>query len=114
MVVLAIFIVWQAFTPGEPLLPLDLFRDRNFWLAAIAIAAVGFAITAMAFPPMLYAQTVRRAEPDQVGAAAGPDGRDLRRLSPGVGLLTDRVHPRYLAGFGLACLSIAPRLAERR
>ena len=34
---------------GEPLLPLSLFKDRNFSLANIGITTVGFTITALAF-----------------------------------------------------------------
>ena len=42
----------------EPLVPLSLFRDRNFSLSNAAITTVGFAITAMAFPFMLFTQAV--------------------------------------------------------
>ena len=51
--------------PREPLVPLRLFRDRNFSLANVGITTVGFAITAMAFPLMLYAQLVRGLSPTQ-------------------------------------------------
>ena len=40
---------------------------------------MGFAITALAFPIMLYAQLVRGLSPDPVGAAAGADGGDVDR-----------------------------------
>ena len=33
--VLVVFVVWQKFNKGEPLLPLSLFKDRNFSLANI-------------------------------------------------------------------------------
>ena len=48
--VLAGFIAWQRFNKGEPLLPLDLFRDRNFSLANIGITTVGFTVTAFGLP----------------------------------------------------------------
>ena len=41
--------------------------------------AMGFAITAMAFPIMLYAQLVRGLLADPGGAAAGADGGDVDR-----------------------------------
>ena len=76
-------------TRGEPLLPLRLFRDRNFSLANIAITTVGFAITAMAFPFMLYAQAVRGLSPTQsalllvpmavISGGAGARGRPADR-----------------------------------
>ncbi len=48
--VLVAFVVWQRFNKGEPLLPLDLFRDRNFSLANIGITTVGFTVTAFSLP----------------------------------------------------------------
>jgi EmrB/QacA subfamily drug resistance transporter len=46
LVVLTAFVVWQRVNKGEPLLPLGLFRDRNFSLANIGITTVGFTVTA--------------------------------------------------------------------
>ena len=43
LLVIALFIWWQMRNPNEPLLPLDLFRDRNFSLSNAAITTVGFA-----------------------------------------------------------------------
>jgi EmrB/QacA subfamily drug resistance transporter len=107
LVVLAIFVIWQARNRGEPLLPLGLFKDRNFSLANTAITSVGFAITAMTFPLMLYAQTVRGLSPTKSALLLVPMAVITGVLSPFSGRLTDRMHPRYLATFGLACCSAA-------
>src|SRR5690625_13053 len=40
------FVIWQRHTRSEPLVPLTLFRDRNFFMGNLAIAFVGLAITA--------------------------------------------------------------------
>src|SRR5690606_26089079 len=59
VLVLAIFVVGQAVNKrGEPLLPLGLFRDRNFSLANGAISAVGFTVTSMSLPLVFYFQLV--------------------------------------------------------
>ena len=68
LVVLAVFVGWQARNRAEPLLPLRLFRDRNFCLACVAIAAVGFGVTAMAFP-------LDALRPGRAGADARPRPR---------------------------------------
>ncbi|MEU4608418.1 DHA2 family efflux MFS transporter permease subunit [Kribbella sp. NPDC023972] len=107
LVVLAIFVIWQYRNRGEPLLPLGLFKDRNFSLANTAITTVGFAITAMTFPLMLYAQTVRGLSPTKSALLLVPMAVITGVLSPFSGRLTDRAHPRYLATFGLACCSAA-------
>jgi EmrB/QacA subfamily drug resistance transporter len=107
LVVLAIFVLWQSRNRGEPLLPLGLFKDRNFSLANTAITTVGFTITAMTFPLMIYAQTVRGLSPTKAALLLVPMAVVTGALSPWVGRLTDRTHPRYLAGFGLLCCSVA-------
>jgi multidrug resistance protein len=43
VVVLAGFVAWQWRQRGEPLVPLGIFRDRNFSLANAAMTTVGFA-----------------------------------------------------------------------
>jgi len=111
--VLVAFVIWQARNRGEALVPLSLFRDRNFSLANLAITTVGFAITAMAFPLMLYAQVVRGLSPTRSALLLVPMAVISGALAPWVGRLADRVHPRYIAGFGLACLPVALVWASR-
>jgi EmrB/QacA subfamily drug resistance transporter len=107
LVVIALFLVWQAKNKGEPLLPLSLFKDRNFSLANTAITTVGFAITAMAFPLMLYAQSVRGLSPTRAALLLVPMAVISGVLAPFVGRLTDKAPPRFIAGFGLLCCSVA-------
>jgi EmrB/QacA subfamily drug resistance transporter len=107
VVVLAGFLYWQARNSGEPLIPLSLFRDRNFSLANAAITTVGFAITAMSFPLMLWAQMVRGYSPTQAALLLVPMALISGCLAPWVGRLTDRTHPSRLAGIGLAAFPVA-------
>jgi EmrB/QacA subfamily drug resistance transporter len=107
LVVIGIFLLWQRRNPAEPLLPLGLFRDRNFSLANIAITTIGFAITAMAFPLMLYAQAVRGLSPTRAALLLVPMAVISGVLAPFVGRLTDKAHPRYIAGFGLLCFPVS-------
>lgn len=102
VVVLAVFVLWQARNRSEPLLPLGLFKDRNFSLANVAIAVVGFGITAMVFPLMLYAQEVRGLSPTKSALLLVPMAVINGALAAYVGKLTDRVHPRIIAGTGMA------------
>ncbi|GAB2554686.1 DHA2 family efflux MFS transporter permease subunit [Kribbella endophytica] len=107
LVVIAGFLVWQAKNKGEPLLPLSLFKDRNFSLANTAITTVGFAITAMTFPLMLYAQSVRGLSPTRSALLLVPMAVISGALAPFVGRLTDKAPPRFIAGFGLLCCSVS-------
>ena len=107
LVVLALFVLWQAITRGEPLLPLKLFRDRNFSLANGAITTVGFAITSMSLPLVFYFQTVRGLTPTQSALMLVPMALISGGLAPLVGKLLGRVHPRVFATSGLVLLALA-------
>jgi len=107
LVVLAVFLLWQARNRREPLIPLSLFRDRNFSLANIAMSSVGFAITGMAFPVMIWAQVVRGFSPTQAALLMIPMAVISGGLAPVVGRLSDTMHPRFLAGGGLLAFSQA-------
>jgi MFS family permease len=107
LVVLAGFVFWQVRNQGEPLVSLTLFRDRNFSLANVAITTVGFTATSMAFPLMLYAQGVRGLTPTEAALLLAPMAVISGVLAPVVGRLTDRHHPRYVAGSGLFCFPVA-------
>ena len=103
VVVMAAFVMWQRLNTREPLVPLSLFRDRNFSLANAAITTVGFGIIAMAFPIMFYAQAVEGLSPTRSALLLIPMAVLSGVLAPFVGKLSDRVHPRYVAGVGLLC-----------
>ncbi|HEX5086746.1 MAG TPA: DHA2 family efflux MFS transporter permease subunit [Nocardioides sp.] len=105
--VLAAFVVWQHFNRREPLVPLGIFRDRNFSLANVAITAMGFTITAVLFPFMLYAQLVRDLSPTRAALLLVPMAIMSIVLARPVGLLTDRVHPRLLVSAGFALLFVS-------
>jgi EmrB/QacA subfamily drug resistance transporter len=107
LVVFAVFVYWQSRNTGEPLVPLGLFRYRNFSLSNIAISAIGFSITAMAFPLMIWAQTVRGFSPTRAALLLVPMALLSGGLAPWVGRLTDRVHPRLLVGIGLTAFPIS-------
>ena len=105
LVIFGLFIFWQSRIRTEPLVPLGLFRDRNFSLSNIAISAVGFSITGMAFPFMLYAQVVRGMTPTKSALLLVPMAVLSGALAPVAGKLTDRIHPRTITAFGLALCS---------
>jgi EmrB/QacA subfamily drug resistance transporter len=102
IVVLGAFVLWQARSRVEPLVPLNLFKDRNFSLANVGITAVGFAITGLAFPLMLFAQKVLGLTPTKSALLLIPMAVLAGGLAKPVGYLVDRVHPRYLGAFGIA------------
>jgi EmrB/QacA subfamily drug resistance transporter len=113
IVVLAGFVVWQAVNKKEPLLPLPLFRDRNFSLSNGAITTVGFAVTCMALPLVFYFQTVRGLTPTESALMLAPTAIFSGVLAPFVGRLIDRVNPRNIATPALVLFAFSLFLYSR-
>lgn len=107
LVILAGFIAWQARNKSEPLVPLGLFKDRNFSLANIAITTVGFAVISMPLPLMLFAQTVRELSPTQSALLMVPMAVVSGALAPVVGKLIDMVNPKYVVTVGMLLFATA-------
>ena len=104
---LVLFVLWQARNRQEPLVPLSLFRDRNYSLANVNISVMGFAITALAIPLLLWAQVVRGLSPTRSALLLVPMAVMTILLARPVGNLTDRVHPRMITGFGFAATIVS-------
>ena len=113
IVVLIAFVVWQALNKKEPLLPLPLFRDRNFSLSNGAITTVGFAVTCMALPLVFYFQTVRGLTPTQSALMLAPTAVFSGVLAPIMGKLIDRINPKLIATPGLVLFSLSLFLYSR-
>ncbi|MGB0101537.1 MAG: DHA2 family efflux MFS transporter permease subunit [Nocardioides sp.] len=105
VVVLGLFVLWQSKNTREPLVPLGLFRDRNFSLGNIAISVMGFSLTAIGFPLMIYAQAVRGYSPTEAGLLLVPMAVMVIVLARPVGKLTDSVHPRVIVGVGFTAIA---------
>ncbi len=101
------FVYWQSANRREPLIPLSIFGDRDFSLANVGIAVIGFAVTAMILPLMFYAQSVCSLTPTRAALLTAPMAVCSGVLAPFVGRIVDRAHPRPIIGFGFSTLSVA-------
>ena len=104
---MAAFVYWQSVNRREPLIPLEIFADRDFSLANVGIAVIGFAVTAMILPVMFYAQSVCGLTPTRAALLTAPMAVASGVLAPFVGRIVDRAHPRPIIGFGFSTLAIA-------
>ena len=107
VVFMAMFVWWQSNNHQEPLIPLEIFSDRDFSLANIGIAVIGFAVTAMILPVMFYAQSVCALSPTRAALLTGPMAVASGVLAPFVGRIVDRAHPSPIIGFGFSAVAIA-------
>lgn len=106
--VMALFVWWQSRAP-EPLVPLSLFRDRDFTAANIGVMCMGGIATAMNIPLFLHLQTGRGIDPFLAAVLVLPSGLLGAVLAPFTGRHVDRTHPRHVAiiGFILLFASLA-------
>jgi len=104
---MAAFLIWQYVNTSEPLIPLIIFRDRDFSLSNVGVATIGFVVTATFLPLMFYAQAVCGLSPTRSALLTAPMAIATGVLAPFVGKIVDRSHPRPVIGFGFSVLAIA-------
>jgi EmrB/QacA subfamily drug resistance transporter len=117
VVLLVAFVMWQRYNRGEPLVPLRVFDNRNFSAGAVTSTAIGFAMTGMFVPLVLYTQNVLGLSPTKAGLLTAPMSLLSGMIAPFVGRLSDRANAKYLvltgflalaAGLGLISLQAGP------
>ncbi|WP_445166519.1 MFS transporter [Mycolicibacterium sp. Dal123E01] len=101
------FVYWQSINRDEPLVPLQIFADRDFSLSNLGVAVIGFVVTAMMLPVMFYAQVVCGLSPTRSALLIAPMAVASGGLAPFVGHLVDRAHPRPILGFGFSVVAVA-------
>ena len=102
----ALFFWWQSVNPDEPLIPLTVFRDNDFCLSNVAVATIGFCVTAMILPVMFHAQAVLGLSATRSALLTAPMAVVSGMLAPLVGKLVDRYPPQPIVGSGFSALAI--------
>ena len=102
VVVLGLFVINQARNKGEPLVPMSLFRNRNFALSSVAIASMGAAITALMVPAYFYLEAVREYSPTRAALVFAPMAIVTGITAPFIGKISDRMPPRIIPTIGFA------------
>ena len=104
ILLLIVFVLQQWKTKSEALVPLGLFRDRNFSASNLGIAAVGFTVTSMSLPFMFFLQLARGLTPTEAALLMIPMAVISGALAPLAGSLLDKVDPRFILIPGLLCV----------
>lgn len=100
---LGLFIAWEQ-RSRSPMLPLRLFRRRNFTFANLETFTVYAALSTQGFFLTLFLQELGGYSPFRSGLATVPTTVVMFLLSPRVGRLSMRLGPRLFMGLGpLVC-----------
>lgn len=102
VVVMGLFVVNQSRNTEEPLVPMSLFKDRNFAMSNLAIGAMNAAVTAFLVPFYFYLQQVQDMSPTRSALVLAPMAIVTGIFAPIVGKLSDKLAPRILPTIGFA------------
>ena len=107
VVLLIMFILWEA-SQDEPLLPLSLFRDRNFSVANIVSAIVAFGMLGLFLPLTIFLQSVLRLDAAHAGVVFVPMSLTSMVVAPVAGRVTDKYanSGRYVLALGLLLYAV--------
>lgn len=105
----AVLFIWMQTRSKAPLMPLRIFKTRNFAIGAFSIFSLGFTVYSVNLPIMLYLQTAQGMSSQLAGLMLVPMGIISVVMSPVIGRLVDRLAPGMISkiGFGALIFSMA-------
>ncbi|MEY2441935.1 MAG: hypothetical protein QOJ46_1361 [bacterium] len=99
VVLLTTFVLWERRTP-EPMLPLGIFRRRNFAVGNLETLVMYGGLSVVFFLLVIFLQQVAGYDALQAGLATLPTTGIMFLLSKRFGALADRLGARWFMGFG--------------
>jgi EmrB/QacA subfamily drug resistance transporter len=106
VVLIALFLYDQARRQsGEPLLAFEVFKDRNFTLMTLVMAAMGFALLGLYLPLTIYMQSVLGLSAIDAGLTLAIQPVAMFFSSGLAGSLSQKVNGKYLLVPGLLLLA---------
>ena len=89
---------------SSPLVPLALFRNRNYVAGSVGIIAMGFMAASVMLPVMFWLQTVQGLPAGEAGIIVAPMALVSLLMSPVAGIMADKINPRLLGATGFSIL----------
>jgi EmrB/QacA subfamily drug resistance transporter len=108
-----IFVWWERRVP-DPMVKLELFRIRNFWVASIIGLAVPFGLFGLFFPMTIFLQGALGMSPLEAGLTMMPMSLMLMFVAPVSGRLSDRIGARWILTTGLTLVTVGILLMTSR
>lgn len=99
-VLVVAFVLWEMRNRREPLIPMSLFRERNFTLASVAVGTQAFAMTTVMLPVIIYLQSARDLSPTMAALILAPSAVMSVIMARPVGKIVLRIDPKWVAVAG--------------
>src|SRR5215203_1503860 len=103
--VFVIFVWWERRIP-DPMVKLELFAIRNFWVANVIGLAVPFGLFGIFFPMTVFLQGALGMTPLEAGLTMMPMSLMLMVVAPISGRLSDRIGARWILTAGLTLVTV--------
>ncbi len=97
--------VWWERRAADPMMKIELFAQRNFWVGNVIALAVAFGMLGIFFPMTLFLQGVLGFSPIRAGLTMTPMSLMIMVAAPLAGRLTDRIGARWILVTGLTLMT---------
>jgi EmrB/QacA subfamily drug resistance transporter len=107
VVILSLFAAHQwSQQRGEPLVPFQIFRDRNFSVMNFVAASIAFGMLGLFLPLTIYLQSVLGLSALQAGLTTAPMSLISMLIAPMAGRTADRIGGKWILFTGLSLFSV--------
>src|SRR2546421_807178 len=105
--VIMIGFIWQQWAQrnGEPLIPFQIFRDRNYSIMNYVVMSIAFGMLGLFLPLTIFLQSVLGLSALQAGLTTAPMSLIAMVIAPFAGRLSDRFGGKWILFVGLSLFS---------
>ena len=101
---LVLFVWWERRHP-DPMMKIELFAQRNFWVASVVTLVVSFGMFGIFFPMTLFLQGALGFTPIRAGLTLIPMSAAIMVAAPLAGRFSDRIGARWILVTGLGLMT---------
>jgi EmrB/QacA subfamily drug resistance transporter len=105
IVLLVLFVLWER-RAADPMMKLELFKLRNFWVGNVIATAISFGMLGIFFPMTIFLQGVLGFSPIRAGLTMTPMSIMIMIAAPFAGRLTDRIGARWIMVTGSSLMAV--------
>lgn len=105
-ILLLIGFVWWERRVDDPMMKLELFELRNFWVGSVIAFVIAFGMFGIFFPITLFLQGVLDYSPIRAGLMMTPMSVMIMIAAPLSGRLSDRIGSRWILTGGLTLVTL--------
>ena len=99
---LMVAFIWWELRQRDPMMKIELFKLRNFWVGNTISGVMAFGMFGIFFPLTIFLQSILGYTPIRAGLALTPMAFTIMLVAPIAGRLSDKIGSRWLLVAGLS------------